>query len=611
MSTLFCRVNSVIKSKLSKIVFFSILLLTLVSPVAAQTTSTSSANIIPAYTTLPTQSPNTALKAFYDFGHAMNCVLIGKSLLAPCLEYKIVQDTKGMLRSVPYLSNAQTDSNNGLLGFSMSLIGEVIATPPVKSSEFIANLGEQIGIKSANAQVGGSGNNILTPIFKLWEVSRNISYLAMILIFVAVGLMVMFRQKLNPQTVVTIQMALPGLVIGLVMITFSYFLASLISDIAFIGTNVVGYYFSLADPSITQPTQLPLAEKTSTGDREANVLTIFSRYTGIVGTLKLKQTLDSIWPYLDDPQRGNFPLVGGVGLSGIDGMDPKNAITILANMLAIQFILPFGGLFGGVGQTVAGSIPPVVTALGGTTFLIAYSMSWIAMLALIYSMIRLLLRLINCVLGIIFLTITAPFHFLAASLPGREGIATNWMFNMLCNVLAFPAVFAVFYFVAFLLKGQTSNGIDPLFQVGKGTDIITGAAFPLLGGIRLNFLNTLIAFGALVALPSVPDVICKAVGKPSALGGAIGGAVGAAIGQGQKYQGQVEGGAKGFTGNVGRLTDQKNYHLEKIGEDGKPIYGIDPYHSRAGLVKQIGLNWKNWRTKGAKETPAAPDTPKA
>lgn len=535
-----------------------------------------------------------------------------------------------MIHSTPYLSSVNT--NNGVLGITLSMIGEVISTPPVRSSEFIANLGEQVGIKSAHAQVGGSGSGVLSSIFKLWEVSRNISYFIMILIFVFVGLMVMFRQKLNPQTVITIQMALPGLVIGLIMITFSYFLASLISDIAFLGTNIVGYYFSLADPTITKPTQLPLVEKSRAtfvsgvagagfaDEQEANVLTIFSRYTGIISTSKIKAALDGIWPYLDDPARGNFPIAGGIlGVLGIDGMDPKQAITLLANMLAIQFLLPFGSLFGGKGQTVAALAPPVISSFAGSTFLIAYSMSWIAMIALIYSMIRLLIRLINSLLSIIFLTITAPFHFLAASLPGRQGLFSSWMFNMLCNVLAFPAVFAVFYFVAFILKGRTSNcpitvsgACDPLFQVGQGASIATGAAFPLLGGISLDFLNILIAFGALMAIPAVPDTICKAVGKPSSLGAALAGAVGAGIGQGQKYQGQVEGGFKGFASNTGRLTDTQQYHIKEY-KNGKPVYEISPYQSHAGLVNKIKLNmgWAKLSGTDPKEGKLPGDTTKS
>ena len=95
----------------------------------------------------------------------------------------------------------------------------------------------------------------------------------------------------------------------------------------------------------------------------------------------------------------------------------------------------FGGILGGI-----------TYGLPGETFgLVLY---FVAIAVLIYTLFKLLLRLINNFLTIIFLTITAPFHFLVASLPGRQGIATNWILNMLCNVLAFPAVYAVLYFVA-------------------------------------------------------------------------------------------------------------------------------------------------------------------
>jgi hypothetical protein len=55
--------------------------------------------------------------------------------------------------------------------------------------------------------------------------------------------MIMLRQKLNPQTVISVQSALPGLVIGLIMVTFSYFIAALITDSAFFGVQIVAQIF--------------------------------------------------------------------------------------------------------------------------------------------------------------------------------------------------------------------------------------------------------------------------------------------------------------------------------------------------------------------------------
>src|SRR3989344_4417049 len=114
-------------------------------------------------------------------------------------------------------------------------------TPPTSATLYLANLGESIGLspKSALAQnVAGSGAGIIQPVIQLWQVIRNLAYLAFILVFLSVGFMIMFRSKINPQTVISVQAALPGLVIGLILITFSYFIAALIIDLAFVGVQL-------------------------------------------------------------------------------------------------------------------------------------------------------------------------------------------------------------------------------------------------------------------------------------------------------------------------------------------------------------------------------------
>jgi hypothetical protein len=550
----------IIRDIFLKVLLFSALaicyLLLTIQPAFAQASSPPAINA-PYITNqyIPSQSPHSASLAIYNFSHAVSCILIGQSPIASCLEYKMYRDAQGMVKSIPVLSS--TNTGNGVLGMSMSMIGEVISTPPIRSSEFIADLGKQLGIKEAHAQVGGSGSGVLASIFRLWEVSRNISYLVMILVFILVGFMVMFRQKLNPQTVVSIQMALPGLVIGLVMITFSYFLASLISDLAFVGTNVVGYYFALAQDSAVVPTQLPLRTPGPGGIlREENALTMFARYTDILNGENIKLALDSIWPDLYNPN-------SQTNIWGYQ-LDAGRALTALASMIAVQFAMPLGGTFGGFGQFLTGSIATGIV-VSDPPAAVAFSLALIAMIVLIYSMLRLLMRLITAFLTIIFLTIAAPFFFLAAALPGRQSIATTWMFNMLCNVLAFPAVFAIFYFVAFLLAGQRPNP-DPLFAIATSAPPLSGtAAFPLLGGLRLDFLNALIAFGALVASPSIPDLICKAIGKPGQLGGIAAGALAGGIASGQRYYGQATGGITGMAGNIGNIADTPGYSLTSKG----------------------------------------------
>lgn len=512
------------------------------------------------------QSPHAASLAIYNFSHAMSCILIGQSPIAPCLEYKMVKDATGAVRSVPYLSSVNT--SNGVLGISLSMIGEVISTPPIHSSLFLANLGEQIGIKSAHAQVGGSGSGVLAPIFKLWEVSRNISYLVMILIFIIVGFMVMFRQKLNPQTVVSVQLALPGLVIGLVMITFSYFLAALISDMAFVGTNVVGYYFSLAQGPSTPPAGI--IDNTNT---ERNVLSIFSKYTNFMDKDTLNNVYQQIKPFLDNPAIPDFDIKNKDHWANPQ-FDGKSATELMSKFILFQVLSPLSQALGGLGTTIN-----VLATLGSGDSNIGTALSLVATFVLIYSMFKLLLRLIQNLLSIIFLTIAAPFYFLATSLPGKQSLLPNWFFNMLCNVLAFPAVFGVFYFVAFMLGPTNPN--NELFQITTGAGITGTSTFPLLGGLTNDFLNRLLAFGALVALPSIPDIICRAVGKPGQLGALAAGAVGGAMAAGQRYQGQATGGLSSAIQSPGRLTSTRAFTLNEAGQ-----WIPNPLQTQAGTIRK-------------------------
>ena len=78
-----------------------------------------------------------------------------------------------------------------------------------------------------------------TNIDSLWSVTRNIAYIGFVLVMIIVGFMIMFRSKVGGQTVVTIGNAIPKVVVGLVLVTFSFAIAGLILDISGILMRVV------------------------------------------------------------------------------------------------------------------------------------------------------------------------------------------------------------------------------------------------------------------------------------------------------------------------------------------------------------------------------------
>lgn len=517
------------------IVFYGVFLS---SNIFAQATQSSQFKVNENYTfptTVNSQSPMYANLVVNNLLHSFFCLMVGTSPMdQACVDY---------LHGVPIIS--QDNAQGGLLGLVLNLNNFVIINPPVRTGEYFASLGDSLGlVEDAHAQVSGSGAGVLDPILRLWQVSRNISYIVMIIIFVVIGLMVMFRQRLNPQTVITVQAALPGLVIGLIMITFSYFLASLITDVAFVGTNIVGYYFSVAQGNPPQDLVHDTASR--------SVLFIFGQFVGAIGQGDISSALSLVFNSMSEQVQG--------------------LLRIFAGMIAFQFGSSFGGPVGTIGGTaicatgiVTGPVAPFCGVLGSVVGTVtfggilagkaasdppgtfAWALYFIAIAVLIWAMLRLLLRLITNYLSIIFLVVTAPFHFMIASLPGRQGIAIDWIRNMLCNVLAFPAVLAVFYFAAYLLGDPRQP-----FVISQQLRVTDSTALPLFGGLDISFLRILLVYGALLATPTIPDIICQAIGKIGREGQMIEQQISGLTREGRGYLNQAQGAVSGPAGGIMR-----------------------------------------------------------
>ncbi len=142
---------------------------------------------------------------------------------------------------------------------------------------------------------------------------------------------------------------------------------------------------------------------------------------------------------------------------------------------------------------------------------------------------------------------------------------------MLCNILAFPAVLAVFYFINYLLytpdlqsKTQLPFGVTSRLGELGGTSTL-----PLFGGLDLNFIRILLAFGAIIATPSIPDIICEAIGKVGRAGGMIEQAISGNIGEGRRYLGQAQGGVGSVSRDVSGLGNLRDQYIPQYDQQGK------------------------------------------
>ncbi len=157
------------------------------------------------------------------------------------------------------------------------------------------------------------------------------------------------------------------------------------------------------------------------------------------------------------------------------------------------------------------------------------------------------------------MAIFGPLLILVSAVPGRGGALSFWLKGLIANALVFPAVFACFMFAGVILGNNAADW---------GTTSV-----PLFGGLSTELLRLLIAFGILLGIPAVPEMVRSALGvrgpqgfMQAAVGGFMGGvAVGqAGIGrlvQGPRAQAQAYGqGSTAARAGVGTAPAAGHFH---------------------------------------------------
>lgn len=144
--------------------------------------------------------------------------------------HTIINALGGVTTEVQTPTGMIKQRQGGAISVLAGLTGALYTNPPASSVEYLADLGSSLGlVKPAYAQ--GTGFNAFSPLLGLWKTLRDLAYLVFVIIFVVIGLMVMFRKRIDPRTVVTVQEALPKVVMTLILITFSYAIVGLLIDL--------------------------------------------------------------------------------------------------------------------------------------------------------------------------------------------------------------------------------------------------------------------------------------------------------------------------------------------------------------------------------------------
>lgn len=411
-------------------------------------------------------------------------------------------------------------SNGGAIGFAGNMIASLY-TPIIHGDEYVHYLSSNFGIaKPAYAQVtcanNGTGFCGLMPLLRLWTVFRDVVYNFFVLIFVVVGLAIMLRVKIDPRTVMSIENQIPRLIIGILLVTFSYAIAGFLIDFMWVSTylsiNLVG------SASGVQLSNGTFHQSIDVGRVNKEINTPPFNFVNEI--------------YKDLILRGNNPTDpnGSGGITAIAVKSAGSVQSIISNLFAPR---TFKETFL-TNQCAWWNFPcGAGTALSQ---LLGQLLSWVfailayfvVIVALFYALFRTWFHLLYAFISIMIDVIFAPFWIIAGVLPGGGLGFGAWIRSLMANLLAFPVVIIMYLLGKILMEAfaqpAPSYFIPPLIG-NPGDPAIFG---PLIGlGFVLYtpaVLKTLRGMFKTPALNIAPVGLAIGAGTTAA-GAAVGGTI--------------------------------------------------------------------------------------
>jgi hypothetical protein len=421
----------------------------------------------------------------------------------------------------------------GLMGFLPGMFS-MVYTPPASGTDYFRYLAGNFGItQPAYAQVGG-GFEALRPLLPVWTAARNVAYLLFVFVFIIIGLAIMLRVKIDPRTVMTLQNQIPRIIIGILLVTFSYAIAGLMIDgmwlLTYAGINAI----TQADnngvsPSATNPDATGCTPGGTLQQRATKNL-ISTPFT--FGSQVLKQPCSALAPATEGIKQVTWNVGSAIGTTVFDLITNLFGYSISGWSCGVSIGCWISWIFG--------------TVIGGIAGFLALI---IIFLALMWAMFTLWFELLKAYVMLILYIISAPLWIVTGMLPGTPLGFGKWLRRMFVHLAVFPAVVCLLV-VAAVLMNIFNNA-------GPGSFVP-----PLIGQSNMTGFGSLLAFAVILMAPTLLEVLkenlhATSKGGQIAAGGVVRGISGGAAAP--KGLGRGVWGRATQRGYMGQASDLTNY----------------------------------------------------
>ncbi|KKQ23225.1 MAG: hypothetical protein US40_C0016G0013 [Candidatus Roizmanbacteria bacterium GW2011_GWC2_37_13] len=385
--------------------------------------------------------------------------------------------------------DADKNYNKSIFGFITNLIILPYANPPASGIYWAYSGLQNAGFIPKTYAAEGIGFAAIKPFSNLWKIFRDLSYMLLVIVLIAIGFMVMFRMKMNPQTVISVENALPKIVISLILITFSFAIAGFIIDLLYI---IIGLIVSVMinDPDPTKATTFK------------NEYILASGWDLFIRDIRARFDYRSVGMALGSAFTQIVPVPIYVGLRTLGGI-----LFIFFMKWLLLVVTEHGGNLLGFANTNIGVATAILgpgemikaivslSSIGfGLIFLFfigfIYVIPWVVGLIIGFSFLllafRLFFLLFSSYLKLIIAVILGPFLLLFEAVPGKSAFK-YWIMNIIGNLIIFPIMIFVFV-LSYLIVFET----DPSSMTAR---------LPYLYGIDSNSFRLMIGLGLIFLIP--------------------------------------------------------------------------------------------------------------
>jgi len=439
------------------------------------------------------------------------------------------------------------------------------ANPPASGVMWAYEGLQNAGFVPKTMAAEGIGFAAIKPFTNLWKIFRDLSYMLLVIVLIAIGFMIMFRAKINPQTVISVENALPKIVIALILITFSFAIAGFLIDMMYV---LIVLIISILSKNDVVHINTQEYQNAILGGSLGGGWFVFGK-------------LQNIWG-MGNAMLSLFPFAIRSILSMI--------VTVVTYFLlqAVPFIHPF--MTGKVLEGAAGTGGILSTLWGilttptwfglafllGFTFIGPFIISLLVWFTAVFLLFRIIAMLFKAFIELVILIIFAPIILLFEAIPGKS-VFSWWFKNLLAEIITFPLIIIIFI-VGYIITGSFAAAGNTMW------------APPFLYGMDPNAFSVVLGIGLMFLIPDIIKLVKELLGVkglPLSFGpGMFFAGAGTAIGGGMGVLGQF-GSISLATGAIGKMVTGRRHGLSgMVGA----LFGQEFEASRKGGAAATGTN---------------------